>query len=174
MPHDSTLIMNDWFCWCWMNLKFYSQFHPRSRRNPNRGSVLHRQQTSSAFQTGNWREAVPQSCPLHLLWQRNLAHSEWPTDSPDPDTYNLKKHTQTQRTFWIKSSRHDYHKKLLWVVRGLKSRHVKLILKQVNFHYYYYYYYMIIRCMKLSKIVLLKCSYFSEWMKFFQFAELFM
>lgn len=116
LPHDSTLIMNDWFCWCWMNLKFYSQFHPRSRRNPNRGSVLHRQQTSSAFQTGNWREAVPQSCPLHLLWQRNLAHSEWPTDSPDPDTYNLKKHTKTQRTFWIKSSRHDYHKKLLWVV----------------------------------------------------------
>ncbi len=80
-----------------MNLKFDSQFPPHSHRNPNRGPVLHRQQTSSAFQTGNWREAVPQSCSLHLLWQRNLAHSEWPTDSPDPDTYNLKKQTQKHK-----------------------------------------------------------------------------
>lgn len=110
-----------------MNLKFYSQFHPRSRRNPNRGSVLHRQQTPSAFQTGNWREAVPQSCPLHLLWQRNLAHSEWPTDSPDPDTYNLKKQTQT--TFGVKSSRKKIT--LSCHTRGLKSRHVKLIFKYI-------------------------------------------
>lgn len=36
-----------------------------------------------------------------------------------------------QRTFWIKSSRHDYHKNryLSCHTRGLKSRHVKLILK---------------------------------------------
>jgi len=95
--HKPALSMDDSFCCYWMNLRFYSQFHPHFHQNPDRGSARRRQQTSSAFQTGSWKVSVPESWRLHLLWQRNLAHSEWPTDSPDPDTYNLKE--QKHRSF---------------------------------------------------------------------------